>query len=834
MAGLAPDTYWQLPPEALLATLQSSSSGLASAEAAARLRLYGPNAPARQRRASGLRLALRQFRSPLVLILLVAALIAMLVADWLDSAIILVIVLGSALLSFGQERRANQAMEALRRRVTVKATVLRDGAPTEIAVEEVVPGDVVLLNAGDLIPGDGVLLAARDLFLSQAVLTGETFPVEKQPGLPAADAGLEARSNCVFMGTHVRSGTGTAVIARTGQATAFGAIAERLSLRPPETEFERGVRHFGYLLGQVVLGLVLVVLMINVFLARPPVDALLFALALAVGMSPEMLPALVSITLAHGARSMAAQGVIVRQLNAIENLGSMGILCTDKTGTITEGVVRLDAAQNAQGEPTPAVLRLAFFNAILETGLSSPLDDAILEAGRMQGLAETPAKLDEIPYDFMRKRVSIVIAADDEEALLVTKGALEPLLDICADLNDSDRTTLLQRYRDWSVEGFRVLGVASRRLPRRDVFTAADELGVSFQGFLLFFDPPKADIAAALADLTRLGVQLKIITGDNRFVAVSLAQRIGLANPVVLSGSELGHVDDAALWHKAVHTDLFVEVDPNQKERIIRALRTSGQVVGYMGDGINDAPALMAADVGISVDTAVDVAKEAADLVLLERDLGVLSRGIAQGRATFANTMKFIFTVTSANFGNMISMALASAFLPFLPLLAKQILLNNFLSDIPVMSIAGDKVDEEWQRSPHRWDVRLIRNFMLTFGLSSTLFDMLTFALLLLVVGANPELFRTGWFVESLLTELLILFVIRTYKPFYRSRPGRLLLWSSLAMMALALLLPYLPGAGLFEFQPLPPLVLLAILAISLLYVLVSELLKRRLYRSLR
>lgn len=425
MAGLAPDTYWQLPPDTLLAALQSSSSGLTSAEAAARLRLYGRNAPARQRRVSELRLALRQFRSPLVLILLVAAFIAMLVADWLDSAIILVIVLGSTLLSFGQERRASQAMEALRRRITVKATVLRDGAPAEIAVEEVVPGDVALLNAGDLVPGDGVLLAAKDLFLSQAVLTGETFPVEKQPGLPAADAGLEARSNCVFMGTHVRSGSGTAVIARTGQATAFGAIAERLSLRPPETEFERGVRHFGYLLGQVVLALVLVVLMINVFLARPPVDALLFALALAVGMSPEMLPAIVSITLAHGARSMAAEGVIVRQLNAIENLGSMGILCTDKTGTITEGVVRLDAALNARGEPTSEVLRLAFFNAALETGLSSPLDDAILEAGRAQGLAETPTKLDEIPYDFMRKRVSIVVAADGE-ALLIIKGALEP------------------------------------------------------------------------------------------------------------------------------------------------------------------------------------------------------------------------------------------------------------------------------------------------------------------------------------------------------------------------------------------------------------------------
>lgn len=825
--------YWQLPLAQLLSSLETSAVGLSAPEAAARLEQYGANRPLAQASATAMGLLLRQFRSPLVLILLFASTISLLVADWLDALIISSIVLLSALMGFFQERRASQALEALRQRIQVQVDVLRDGATAQIPVEQVVPGDVVLLSAGGLIPGDGVLLEAKDLFLSQAALTGETFPVEKEPGSTPAEASLSERKNCVFMGSHVRSGTGKAVIVHTGRATVYGGIAQRLNLRPPETNFERGIRHFGYLLTQVVLVLVLLVLTLNVFLEKPPVDSLLFALALAVGISPELLPAIVSITLSHGARSMAARGVIVRRLNAIENLGSMNILCTDKTGTLTVGVVQLDQVLDGEGQPADAVLQLALLNAAFETGLSSPMDAAILEAGKARGLQVDAVKLDEIPYDFLRKRVSVVVE-QGEGARLISKGALEPLLVVCADLNPARRAEIRQHFEGWSSQGYRVLGVASRELPRQPAYHASDEKDLTFEGFLLFFDPPKPGIENTLADLGRLGVALKIITGDNRYVAACLAQRVGIAKPRGLNGAELQQMDDEALRYRVAETDLFTEVDPAQKERIIRALRATGYVVGYLGDGINDAPALQAADVGISVDQAVDVAKEAADLVLLERDLTVLHRGIVEGRETFANTMKYIYTTTSANFGNMISMALASAFLPFLPLLAKQILLNNLLSSIPAIGIAGDRVDPEWKCAPQRWDIRRIRNFMITFGLMSTAFDLLTFALLLLIAGASPVLFRTGWFVESLLTQLLIIFVIRTYKPFYRSRPRRFLLFGSLAVMAFTLALPFLPGAQLFDFVPLPLWLLAAILMISVLYIVVSEMTKRFFYRGLR
>ncbi|HWP39409.1 MAG TPA: magnesium-translocating P-type ATPase, partial [Tepidisphaeraceae bacterium] len=752
--------------------------------------------------------------------------------------------LGSVVLSFAQEYRAATAVEKLRARVILKALVLRNGQACAISASEVVPGDVVLLSAGSLIPADGVVLEAKDCFVDQAALTGESFPVEKTPGRVAVHASLAERTNCVFLGTSVRSGTARVLIVRTGKATCFGQIAERLTLRPLETAFERGIRRFGDLLTQIMVVLVLAVFAINVFMQKPPIDALLFAIALAVGLSPELLPAVLSITLAKGAQAMAARGVIVRRLNAIENFGSMDVLCTDKTGTLTVGVVRLDGALDVQGRPSAAVLRAAYLNARFQTGLSNPLDDAIVTYAQSSGLdTSSYHKVDEIPYDFHRKRLSVVIQGRAGPPMLICKGALETILAVChqvqdgttnGPLDDSYRRCIQQHYVAWSAQGFRVLGVATKPLAIQAQYTRADEHDLIFTGFLLFSDPPKPGIQQAIAELARLGVQLKIITGDNQRVARHLAATINMEVTGMLTGAELNALHDDALWHLAEHTNLFVEVDPNQKERIILALRKRGHIVGYMGDGINDAPALHAADVGISVDTAVDVAREAADFVLLEHDLAVLQAGIEEGRTTFANTLKYVFTTTSANFGNMVSMAGASLFLPFLPLLAKQILLNNFLSDIPGMTIASDTVDRELVATPQRWDIRFIRTFMVIFGLVSSAFDYLTFGGLLFLIRATPAQFRTAWFVESLLTELVIALVVRTRQVFFRSRPGRLLWLSTLTVAVITVAIPYLPFSGVLGFTPLPPLVLVLVLIITALYVAAAEAAKAIFYATIR
>jgi Mg2+-importing ATPase len=810
------DHYWSRSGSQILEELGSGAAGLTTAEAQARLGRYGPNTLQAESPFSMLRLFFRQFRSPLLLILAGAAGVSIFVREWLDAGIVLAIILGSGLLSFLQEFSANRAMEKLRQRVQVKATVVRDGRTTAVPAAEVVPGDVLVLAAGTLIAADAVILEARDCFVNQAVLTGETYPAEKHTGTVGANASLPGRTNVVFQGTSIRSGTGRAVVVATGTKTAYGQIAGRLSLRPPETGFELGIRQFGQLLTKVMLVLVLAVFAINVFGAKPPVDALLFAIALAVGLAPELLPAIISLTLSRGAQRMAERGVIVRRLNAIENFGSMDVLCTDKTGTLTVGVVRLDGAVDAHGEASPEVLRWAALNAGLQTGLPNPLDEAIVAAAAP---AEGYRKVDEIPYDFQRKRLSVVVERDGERRM-VTKGALEGVLSICRTVPDDAAA----RFAAWSAQGIRVLGVATRTLAAEET---ARESELHFAGYLLFLDPPKPGVKTVLSELAGLGVAVKIITGDNHLVAAHLAQAVGLPAEAMLTGAEIQALSDEALWHRAERTTLFVEVDPNQKERIIQALQKMGHVVGYMGDGINDAPALHAADVGISVDAAVDVAKESADLVLLEQDLNVLREGIAEGRRTFANTIKYIFTTTSANFGNMFSMAGASLFLPFLPLLANQILLNNFLSDVPGMAIASDEVDREWIERPHRWDVAYIRNFMILFGLVSSLFDYLTFGVLLWVYQASAVEFRTAWFVESLLTELAVALVVRTRLPFYRSRPGRLLLYSSIAVAALTLVISYLPGGGYLGFVPLPLSLLGLVVGIALAYTMAVEVTKR-------
>lgn len=848
MSGTASEPpYWSRDPVELTIALESGPGGLSSDRAAAQLALIGPNSVEDTSRLSSFRLLLRQFESPLVLILAFAAAISLVLQQWVDAAIILAIVLGSSFLSFFQEYRASTAVEELKKRLALMCRVIRDGVERTVPVSAVVPGDLILLSAGNMIPADGLVLEAADFLVSEASMTGESFPVEKRPGLISPDAPIAARTNAVFLGASVRSGTAKVLAVNTGRQTEFGDIAARLRARPPETDFARGVRQFGYLLVRVMLVIVLFVLTVNLLLDRPVIESLLFAVALAVGLSPELLPAIISVTLSAGARTMSKRGVIVRRLDAIENLGSMDILCTDKTGTLTEGSIVLNEVLDPENRNSDKVLRLAFLNAAFQTGIENPLDAAIMATGERVGLTILGvSKVDEIPYDFMRRLLTVVVAEPDTPAqrLIVTKGAFANVLDICSTLEregievplDVERRAELERISNAKgAEGFRVLAVATRKVGVKGDYTRDDEQGMIFRGFLVFHDPPKADAKRTINDLNRLGIRIKIISGDNRHVTAHLAEAVGLNAKSMLTGEEIAPLKDEALWHLAPRTDLFVEIDPQQKERIVRALQRTGHSVGYLGDGINDAPALHAADVGISVESAADVARESADIILLSRDLDVLRSGIEDGRRTFANTLKYISITTSANFGNMISMAFAAPFLPFLPLAAKQILLNNFLSDVPSIAISSDNVDADRVSRPQRWNIKNIQKFMVVFGLVSSVFDLLTFAMLLLVFHANEATFQTSWFLISLLTELAVVLLLRTQKSAFRSSPSRLLLWSTLAVAAATLAIPFLGSlSAIFGFAPLSMPEMGAVILIVVGYVVATEITKAWFFRSAR
>lgn len=826
--------YWALDAADVARRLESSREGLSQAEAERRWEKCGANELREQRPTSRFGLLIRQLRSPLLLLLLFAAVASAFTGEWLDAAIVLTIVIATVGIGYSREYSAQTAAAALRARLRAASSVLRDGQARQIAKEHIVPGDVVLLAAGSLVPADGVLLEAIDFFVSEAVLTGESFPVPKKPGTADVSDGLIARSNCVFLGTNVRSGTARCLVVATGLVTEFGAIAHRLTLRQPETEFDRGIRRFGIGLTSAMFVMVLLVFAAHTMGGRPPVETLLFSIALAVGLSPELLPAILSVNLARGAEMMAHRGVLVRRLNAIVNLGSMNILCTDKTGTLTEGVVQLEGAYDLAGMPSDEVLNLAALNAALETGIDSPLDEAILKA-RTVDLTHV-RKLAEIPFDFVRKRVTIAVRAEGG-ARLVVKGAFHHVLEICsrtaegAALTPESSAGLEHRYDRWASQGVRVLAVAARHLPLQRDYSRVDERDMTFMGFVTFQDRPKAGVEAAIAELAALGVFVKLITGDNGLVARHVASLVGLPSDRILSGHQLDELNEEALPTVADKTDVFVEVDPNQKERIILALKKMGHVVGFLGDGVNDAPAMHAADTSLSVEHAVDVAREAADFVLLERGLDVIRRGIEEGRKTFANTSKYVLMTTSANLGNMVSMAVVSLFLPFLPLTAGQILLNNLLSDIPAIGIADDTVDPELVDRPRRWDMRVIGRYMVGFGALSSVFDGLTFAILLGLFHVSPEVFRTSWFVESLLTELVVALVMRTERPFFRSRPGKLLMTSTMVLIPIAFAIPYAPFAGVFGFEPLPAALVAAIAVIAALYVVATELQKKAFYR---
>jgi P-type Mg2+ transporter len=831
------NVFWSAPPAESLQRLQTTAQGLPQDEARRRLIRYGANLLKPKKRSDALALLLAQFKSPIVLILIFASGLSFFLHDLGDALIILIIIFVSGLLGFWQERGAASAVERLLAIVQTKATVLRDGSPKEIPVEEIIPGDAVILKAGDVVPGDSLILESKDLYVDEAALTGETYPAEKAIGVLPSDIPLSQRTNTLFMGTHVISGTAKAVVERTGRETEFGKVSERLKLRPQETEFEHGVRRFGYFLMEVTLVLVIAIFAINVYLERHVLDSLLFSLALAVGLTPQLLPAIISINLAHGAKRMAAQKVIVKRLASIENFGSMNALCSDKTGTLTEGVVHLYSALDMDGHESEKVLLYAYINAFYETGFINPIDEAIRNH-RSFDVSEYK-KLDEVPYDFMRKRLSILVSKN-ETNLTVTKGALLNVLAVCSLAETSNGTIvdlatvkeqIHRRFEELSSQGLRTLGIAYRDIGSLSSITKDQETEMTFLGFLVLYDPPKPGIIETIRQLKQLGVELKIITGDSRLVAANFSKQVGLSNLQIISGPELGRMGDEALLKRVNEVQVFAEVEPNQKERIILALKKAGNVVGYMGDGINDASALHAADVGISVESAVDVAKEAADIVLLEMDLDVLVQGVREGRTTFANTLKYVFMATSANFGNMFSMAGASLFLPFLPLLPKQILLTNLLTDFPEMTIATDSVDREMVERPRRWDVKFVRDFMLLFGAVSSLFDYITFGVLLWLLHATPDQFRTGWFLESVISASVVVLVIRTRKPFFKSHPGRYLLLATLLIVGITLVLPLTPLAKVFDFQLLPVLFPSVLAVIVALYIFAAEMAKSFFYR---
>jgi Mg2+-importing ATPase len=834
------DDLAYLAVENLLARLESSQSGLTSQEAENRLKIYGRNELAKRKQRTVLVEFFLRFKSPLVIILLIAGLISGLTGEIVNAAIIFAIVLLSVVLDFYQESKAEKASEGLKEKVATTATVLRDGAKQEVKLFEIVPGDILYLSAGDIVPADARIITAKDFFLNQSALTGESFPVEKTAALlKSKDAPITEWNNYLFMGTSVVSGSATAVATKTGSFSEYGKISKKLVAKMPETEFERGIRKFGYLIMQVTIFLVIFVFLINALYRRGVLESLLFAVALAVGITPELLPMIITVNLSRGAMAMSKKGVIVKRLASVQNFGSMDVLCTDKTGTLTQNKITLVKHIDITGKDDEKVLLFSFLNSLYETGLKSPLDDAILRYKNVD--VKGYQKIDEVPFDFIRKRVSIVVENEGQQ-FLIAKGAPEEIVTICSkcelkskirDMTADLQKEIEQKFSELSSEGFRVLAVSYKNLgERRAACSVDDENEMVFVGFVAFIDPPKETAKESLKLLSKAGVEVKILTGDNEIVTRKTCEQLEFEIKSVVLGNEILQMHDDALNRVVEQTNIFARVTPAQKDRIIHALKSNQHVIGYLGDGINDAPSLKTADVGISVDNAVDVAKESADIILLEKKLRVLHDGVLEGRKTFGNTMKYILMGTSSNFGNMFSVAGGSLFLPFLPMLPIQILLNNLLYDLSELSIPTDNVDPEYVGKPKKLDISVIRRFMVFFGPMSSIFDFLTFFVMLFVFNATEPLFQTAWFIESLCTQTLAVFVIRTRRrPFYKSKPSMLLLLSGIIIVSTALILPLTIVGDLFHFTEPPWGFFLFLAGLMVAYLLMVDVVKAWFYK---
>ncbi len=808
--------------------------GLTSEQAALRLLEYGPNEPLNVQKHGPWRELLRRFANPLVAILLIASAASLFMKDVLNATLVLCIVALSVVVDFIQTRRSQRAADGLREQVASSATVVRDARVVEIPRREVVPGDLLRLEAGAVVAADATLLDATDLHLSEAALTGESLPVERNAGAS------------VLMGTSVVSGFGSALVQKTGAATAFSAIARSLASRPPQSEFERGLSRFGALILKTVLFLVSFVFLTSALQSRNPLQALLFSVALAVGLTPEFLPMITTVTLTRGAVRMAAANVIVKNLAAIQNFGSIDVLCCDKTGTLTTGEMTLDVWIDPGGAVAERPLLLAYVNSYFESGVDNPIDAAVLRKGSLNALDsavlrhEHPdisgfRKLDEIPFDFERRRVS-VLATRSDQTLLISKGAPERLIDLCSRmevagvvsvLDEAGRARAAAAVDLLSRNGARVLGVAYAPLAGDRPLQKADEAELILAGFVAFSDPPRLDAHQVLTELGAQGIRVQVLTGDDERVAARICAEVGLPVDDILVGSELAKLSDTALQYRVEHTRVFARVSPAQKSRILNALKARGHVVGYLGDGINDAPCLHEADVGISVSGAVAVARDAASVILLQPGLSVLLTGVLEGRRAFGNVMKYLMMGTSSNFGNVFSMAGATVILPFLPMLPTQILLNNFIYDLAQISIPSDLVDEEFARKPRHWDIGLIQRFMLCVGPVSSLYDFLTFFVLLKIFHSGERSFHTGWFLESLATQILVIFVIRTTKNPLRSRPSRALVATTLGAVAIGLVLPWSPIASALGFVPLPAAFFAFLALATITYLIIVELVKR-------
>ncbi len=832
--------FHTLSENELFSGLETSAEGLSSQEAEVRLGRYGHNDISHIRKRPVIIQFLAHFKNLLVIILIIAVAISVFVGEITSAAIIFIIIIASVTLDFFQEYKAENAAEMLKQKILTSAAVFRDGKQRDLPITGLVPGDVVSLVAGDIIPADARVLAARDFFVDQSALTGEPFPVEKKPGVADKNKPLAEADNYIFLGTSVVSGTATAILTRTGASTEFGKIAKSLTDRPPETEFERGLKQFSYLMSKFVFFMVIFVFFINALFRHGIVDSLLFSVALAVGMTPELLPMILSLNLSKGAIAMSEKGAIVKHPESIQNFGSMDVLCTDKTGTLTDNKIALVRHLDTEGNDSDRVLLLSYINSSFHTGIKGPLDEAVINYRAIDITSFT--KIDEIPFDFIRKRVSIAYS-DGAQRILVTKGAPEEILRICSfaerkgvaePLTEEIRQQINTIYETQSAEGARTLAVCVRSIPGSETrFSVSDEKEMTIVGLITFIDPPKESARESLRLLTQSGIELKILTGDNELVTKKICALIGLEVKGVLTGAKIETMDVDTLSRVVENITIFSRMTPVQKNRVITALKKNGHVVGFMGDGINDAPSIRAADVGISVENAVDIAKESADIILLKNDLRILNDGVLEGRKTFGNTMKYILMGTSSNFGNMFSVAGASLFLPFLPMLPIQILLNNLLYDISESTIPTDNVDASYISTPKKWDIEFIKKFIMVFGPISSVFDFITFFVLLFIFVADASLFRTAWFMESICTQTLVIFVIRTrVVPFYRSRPSRLLVASTLLIVAIALVLPFTVIGSLFGFVQ-PPVLFFAVLAgLVFGYIIIVELVKRWFYRK--
>ena len=836
MPGTPPPRFWQSPIEALPGP-RPWSRGLTRAEASERYEKFGPNDVLAERARPLWRAVVDRFSNPLILILLFASALSAWTGDVLSFAIIVAIVLLSVVLDVVQQRRAENAVDALRRSVGLKATVVRDGTEAELPVERLIPGDVVRLSAGDIVPADCRLLEAASLYVNQSLLTGEPYPVAKDAAATAASDSPAEALNAVFAGTSVISGSATALVCETGRRTELGAVARSLTARRPRDAFERGIQDFGLLMMRLTIFLVLFVLAANTLFDRPWLESLIFALALAVGLTPELLPMVFTVTLANGARRLAERRVIVKRLASIHDLGAMDVLCTDKTGTLTQADVAVAHHVDAEGTPSARVFELAYLNSTLASGIASPLDRAVVAHENLPDSGWS--KVDECPFDFERRRVSVLLEKNGDR-LLVVKGAPEDILSLSTRLEQANGATgpmdeawarrLTGEFERLGEDGYRVLAVAVRNLGPSERDARAAERDLTFAGFLAFVDPPKPDAANAIRELKKAGVTVKILTGDNERITQHICRELDIEVTGLLTGTEIDGLSDEALRARLPSTTIFCRVLPQQKARILAALKHAGHVAGFLGDGINDASALNVADVGISVDTAADVAKEAADMVLLDRNLDVVLEGVREGRRTVENVTKYILMGSSSNLGNMVSMAGAALFLPFLPMLPTQVLLNNLLYDLSEVGVPFDRVDPETVSRPIRWDLGLIKRVMLILGPLSSLFDFFTFWALLKLFGGNEQIFQSGWFVESLATQTLVVLVIRTHRRPWKSRPHILLASLSIGVALAGVLIPFTPLGTLFGLVPLPPLFYALLVATVAVYLASVEFVKRAIY----